>query len=73
MEGTATGETAGVRPGNRPRLSIQDASGWVLRAGVITSLTVMATGLMRAFFEGGLTGGGDGEPAVLTRSRSARP
>jgi len=40
---------------NERRLSVQDASSWVLRVGVVTSLTVMVTGLIRALIDGGVT------------------
>lgn len=39
----------------RARLSIESASSWVLRVGVISSLTVMFAGLGRALADGGVT------------------
>jgi uncharacterized membrane protein len=38
-----------------PRISIQTASSWVLRIGVVVSLAVMGVGLGRAFAAGGVT------------------
>jgi uncharacterized membrane protein len=39
----------------RERTSIETASSWVLRCGVISSMTVMLAGLARAFLGGGVT------------------
>jgi uncharacterized membrane protein len=37
------------------RVSVQSASSWVLRVGVLLSLTVMVAGLVRALVDGGVT------------------
>jgi uncharacterized membrane protein len=39
------------------RISIETASSWVLRGGVVTSMVVMLAGLARAFLGGGVTVG----------------
>jgi uncharacterized membrane protein len=44
--------------GQQDKIAIQDVASWVLRIGVVVSVTVMLAGLVLAFAKGGLTQAG---------------
>jgi uncharacterized membrane protein len=53
-DSTLSDSSARTTPRRQP-IAIQDASSWILRVGVMLSVSVMLFGLLFAFFVGGLT------------------
>ncbi len=41
-----------ISPPKQPRLAIEDASSWILRGGLVVSLTVMLVGILFSFVHG---------------------